>query len=533
MRIIAYILALAIASQRVLADTYDVIVIGSGPGGLVAAEYLSRNSSLSVLVLEAGLPSLAASGGTDIPSYAASQGLTRFDIPGEYVGVAFSGNGQYRIGTDWIASPSPLYLGKVIGGCSSLNGMLYFRPPDSYVSEASWPYDVNSVNQGFAAIETMFGYTYTPSTDSKWYNQQAYNIMSSVFGSGSYTQTNAINTDRNSKSKSYGHPPFNIKNGLRDSPAKTFLGAAKARSNFKILSSATVSYIIQAQGKASGVVYQYQGQTITATLSSRGAVVVAGGAAMTPKILIQSGIGPSSQLQMLSNNANFPGIGGVPSKWAVNENVGSGLFDTASVLMTFSRNDMVAFDYSQSQQAAIQQYMTQGHTGPWASPDPVMIAYENINLSNRQYQFQVTAFSHGFAGGSNDFGLALYVNNPLGRDAARFTSDGSYHLDTQHSLYSDTTDRAAMATYLDKLRGWLSSQGVSQVSPSSGTSSTDFVNSKIGGTNHYGGSCYTSSDTSDSKRCADSSFRVIGTSNIFVADASLMKTGTVNPFGFI
>ncbi|KDO34350.1 hypothetical protein SPRG_01486 [Saprolegnia parasitica CBS 223.65] len=520
-----------------MADTYDVIVVGSGPGGLVAAEYLSRNASLSVLVLEAGLPTLAASGGNNFPSYAQANGLTVFDIPGEYTNIAFGGNAAYRYGTDWVSSPTGLYLGKCVGGSSSLNGMLYFRTPDSYVTEASWPNDVATVNAGFSAIETMFTATNNPSPDGVRYNQQAYNIMRSVLGSGGgYTESSNLNNDRNAKSKSYGHPPFAIKNGLRDSPAKTFLGVAKARSNFKLISSATVSYIIQSKGTATGVVYTTGGQTVTASLSGNGAVIVAGGAAMTPKILMQSGVGPSSQLNLLKSRGNSPGVSGDAANWVVNENVGDSMFDSQQLLMTFSRNDMVTFSYSQSQTAAITQYMTQGRSGPWASPDPILIAYENYNFNNRAYQFQVTAFTHGFNWGSNsptEFGVAVYVNNPISRDSARFSSDGGYRLDTARSLYSNPTDRAAVANYLDKLRGWMSSQGVTQVVPNAGVSSMDFVNANIQGANHYGGSCYASGDGSDAKRCADETLRVVGTKNIFVGDASLMKTGTVNPYGFI
>lgn len=56
------LLALSAASFGANAQLYDAIVVGSGPGGLVAAEYLSRDSSVSVLILEAGPKSLAATG---------------------------------------------------------------------------------------------------------------------------------------------------------------------------------------------------------------------------------------------------------------------------------------------------------------------------------------------------------------------------------------------------------------------------------------------------------------------------------------
>ncbi|KAH9117953.1 hypothetical protein LEN26_012319, partial [Aphanomyces euteiches] len=241
------------------ADTYDVIIIGSGPGGLVAAEYLSRNSSISVLVLEAGGPSLAATGGTDIPSYIRPESWTVFDIPGEYTSTAFGGNSQYRI--DWVASPSPLYLGKVVGGSSSLNGMLYFRTPDSYVSSSGWPYDADTVNANFAEIETMFSQTNIPSPDGQRYLQEAYNIIHDALLGRGFREVD-INQARNSKSQSFGHPPFAIANGLRDSPAKTFYGKAKARSNFKLLTSSPASYIVQSRGVATGVVYSSNGQSV-------------------------------------------------------------------------------------------------------------------------------------------------------------------------------------------------------------------------------------------------------------------------------
>ncbi|KAF0704933.1 hypothetical protein As57867_007177, partial [Aphanomyces stellatus] len=173
-----HFLTLALCCAAALAaDKYDVIVIGSGPGGLVAAEYLTRDSSVSVLVLEAGGPSLQATGGNEVPDYIRPDPWTIFDIPGEYSTLAFpnGGNvGRYRI--DWVASPGPLYLGKVVGGSSSLNGMLYFRTSDGYVQETKWPYDAATVNANFAAIEQSFGSTNQPSTDGQWYLQEAYNI---------------------------------------------------------------------------------------------------------------------------------------------------------------------------------------------------------------------------------------------------------------------------------------------------------------------------------------------------------------------
>ncbi|KAF0715582.1 Aste57867_3305 [Aphanomyces stellatus] len=509
------------ATAAATTPVYDVIVVGSGPGGLVAAEYLSRNSSISVLVLEAGVPSLRNTGGSQIPDYIKPEEWTVFDIPGEYTNTAFPHNAkQTRLRLDWVASPSPLFLGKIVGGSSSLNGMLYFRTSDEYVQETKWPVDARAVTSNFAEIETMFGSTHIPSPDGHWYLQEAYTIIGNALGANGFREVN-INAKCNNKSKSYGHPPFAIKNGLRDSPAKTFLGAATKRANFKLLTSATVSHILQSQGVATGVVYTTgTGQSVTVNLSPRGTVVVAAGAVSTPKVLMQSGIGPRDQLDLLAKNGNFPGVNRDASKWVVNENVGRNMFDTIQKLTTFKHPKMKAFYHDAPPKWALDQYSKVNHTGPWASPSPILIGYEYIQSN----QFQVTGFCHGYEGNADPthLGVQVYLNNPKGRTRCEFRPDGSYHFNLNGGLYSHPDDRSALDTFFGKLRGYMQ-----------GTGST-YVNARgLDGSNHYGGTCVPAIDASDPHRCADGSFKVVGTSNIFVGDASLMREGTVNPYGFV
>ena len=62
-------------------DTWDYIVVGSGPGGLAMADRLSE-SGAKVLLLEKGPPSSGRWGGTMKPSWLANTNLTRFDVPG-------------------------------------------------------------------------------------------------------------------------------------------------------------------------------------------------------------------------------------------------------------------------------------------------------------------------------------------------------------------------------------------------------------------------------------------------------------------
>ncbi|KAF0708751.1 hypothetical protein As57867_006212, partial [Aphanomyces stellatus] len=473
-------------------------------------------------VLEAGGPSLQATGGNEVPDYIRPDPWTIFDIPGEYSTLAFpnGGNvGRYRI--DWVASPGPLYLGKVVGGSSSLNGMLYFRTSDGYVQETKWPYDAATVNANFAAIEQSFGSTNQPSTDGQWYLQEAYNITRNALKGQGFAEVD-INAQRNAKSKSFGHPPFAIQDGLRDSPAKTFYGPAKGRANFKLQTSAMVSHVVQRNGKASSVVYSFNGQSVTASLTARGCVLFASGAVSTPKVLYQSGVGPRTQLQLLAKmGSRFPGVASDASQWVINDNVGNNLFDTIQVLTTYKHPSMKPFNHGSRPDWAIQQYVN-NHAGPMASPDPVFVGYE---YDPNGYQFQLTGFCHTFNWGSNDpteFGIAVYLNNPKGRTRCEFKPDGTYNFNLQNTLYTHGDDVAAINGYGAKVQQYFDASGVA------------FVNRhNPEGANHYGGSCIPSNDAADGARCADGTFKVLGTTNMFVGDASLMRTGTVNPYGFV
>ncbi|GLD92371.1 hypothetical protein PINS_up000904 [Pythium insidiosum] len=512
-------------------QVYDVVVVGSGPGGLVAAEFLSRDPSISVLILEAGLPSLQATGGTDSPDYAASKGWTRFDIPGEFDNTIYNpANEKYRV--DWISGPY-MWLGKLVGGCSSINAALYFRPPDAYVRNMNWPFSPERVASLMDANEEIFGATDAPSADGRYYLQEAYNIVANAFRGLGYSEKKINDAAaRNAKSKTFGHAPYTIKNGLRDSPAKAFWSRMQARPNVKLVTSAMVNYIKQTNGRATGLVYN---NDVQVALSARGAVIMAAGALSTPKVLIQSAIGPRSQLEMLWNRADFPGV---KQSWVLNENVGRNLFDTNVVFASFAHPDMRSFQYKTKPASAIQQYMTQGQTGGWASPGPVLIGYENYAVNGRAYEFQTTVLTNGFGASysqNNAFTTSLYVNNPESRDYSSFSADGRWLGFTQGSLYLATgNDLAAMQNYATRVVDAMRAVGATFLSAANGQSVADWVSANKGLiTHHFGGSCYASSDAGDSKRCADDKLRVLGTSNIFVGDASTMRDGTVNPYGFI
>uniref|UniRef100_K3XBZ7 Glucose-methanol-choline oxidoreductase C-terminal domain-containing protein n=1 Tax=Globisporangium ultimum (strain ATCC 200006 / CBS 805.95 / DAOM BR144) TaxID=431595 RepID=K3XBZ7_GLOUD len=167
-----------------------------------------------------------------------------------------------------------------------------------------------------------------------------------------------------------------------------------------------------------------------------------------------------------------------------------------------------------------------------------------MTVGDREYDLQTTVLPHGFADSyetENAYSMSLFVNNPESRDSISVSSSSSnsspFNVATNGSWYLSTAnDLQVLQQYAYKMIRAAVAAGSSFLDTKSTTAASiaAWVKANAGSvTHHFGGSCYTSSDTSDTKRCADEKFKVIGTSNIYVSDASLMKEGTVNPYGFV
>jgi cellobiose dehydrogenase (acceptor) len=199
---------------------WDVIVIGSGPAGIIgtppflphsislfanageaAEKCAAASANLSVLLLEAGGPSYSIVGDTDRPDWLSGANISRVDCPGLYNSI---------FDNSITSTQSLLYDGAVnafggccVGGSSAINAGLYFAPPD--IDWDSWgiaSWSSANISQSAAALEATIGSGVSiPSTDGKRYLQSTYNAMSNWLSGAGYAEVD-INSKANYNTKS-------------------------------------------------------------------------------------------------------------------------------------------------------------------------------------------------------------------------------------------------------------------------------------------------------------------------------------------
>ena len=284
---------------------YDYIVVGAGSAGCAAAYRLAEQSESTVLLIEAGthdkqLPIKVPIGFSGL----LSEGKNNWN----YMSAAEPGLAGRSI---------PLPRGKVWGGCSSINGMVYIRGQredyDTWAEQGNtgWAYD--DVLPFFKRSENYWG------------------GASDYHGSGGPLDVNPVNkklpvgdaficaaiesgipnnNDFNGPSQQgVGYFDANITQGIRHSSARAFLSPRIKPKNLSVLSQFEVNRIIFNHKRATGIEGSRGG--ILSVLSANKEVIIAAGAFNTPKLLELSGIGQAERLQSLGIKplVDLPAVG--------------------------------------------------------------------------------------------------------------------------------------------------------------------------------------------------------------------------------
>jgi len=290
-----------------LAESYDFVIVGGGSAGCALANRLSADPSNRVLVLEAGRRDWKADVVIHMPA-ALSMGI---------------GNRFY----DWMyeSEPEPqmggrrVYhaRGKVLGGSSSINGMIFQRGnPMDYDRWAATPgceaWDWAHCLPYFKRMETCIagaddwrGGDGPLKLERGPATSPLFRAFLEAVEEAGHPRTVDVNGYRQEGFNAFDR---NVYRGRRQSAARAYLHPVLHRKNLNLITKAHATRLVMDGTRVTGVEYQRRGQRHVAAAAE---VVLCGGAINTPQLLQLSGIGPAAVLHDagVSPVVDLPGVG--------------------------------------------------------------------------------------------------------------------------------------------------------------------------------------------------------------------------------
>ncbi len=514
------------------AGQFDYIIVGAGTAGCVLANRLTRHSKAEVLLIEAG--------GKD--------DYVWIHIPVGYLHCIDNPR------TDWLFRTEPdeglggrslLYpRGKVLGGSSSINGMIYMRGQArdyeqwaDLCDDDGWRW--KSVLPLFMRSEDHHGGASDfHGAGGEWRVEKqrlSWQILDAFREAAAQSGIPKVEDFNRGDNEGCSYFEVNQRRGIRWNTAKAFLKPASQRPNLTIMTGCHVEKLLIEKGEGGlvckGVVFSGGGTTYRA--DARRETLLAAGSIGSPQILQLSGIGPAAVLQEAGVQplADLPGVGG-------------NLQDHLQLRMVFKVRGAKTLNVLASNwlgKARIGLEYALFRSGPMSMAPSQLGAFARSHASeatpNLQYHVQPLSLEkfgdplHAFPA----FTASVCNLRPTSRGHVRIASADSYAPPKILPMYLSTEeDRRVAAAALNLTRRIVSAPALAQYAPEEYKPGLHFRSDEelaqaagaIGTTIfHPVGTCRMGRE-GDAGAVVDSQLRVRGVAGLRVVDASVMPTIT-------
>lgn len=286
---------------------YDYIIVGAGSAGCVLANRLTEDGRHRVLLLETG--------GSDKSIFI--QMPTALSIPMNTKKYAW----QFETESEPYLDNRRMHCprGKVLGGSSSINGMVYVRGHardfDEWQEQGAEGWDYRHCLPYFKKAETWaFGADDYRGDQGPLGVNNGNNMQNPLYKAfvdagvdAGYFATDDYNGERQ---EGFGAMHMTVKNGRRWSTANAYLRPAMARDNLTVVTHALVHKVLLDGARATGVRYEKDGKQVDVKASEE--VILSAGSIGSPHLLQLSGIGNRDVLEQaeIPVNHELPGVGG-------------------------------------------------------------------------------------------------------------------------------------------------------------------------------------------------------------------------------
>ncbi len=284
---------------------FDYVIVGAGSAGCVLANRLSEDGRATVLVLERG--------GSDASVFIRMPSALSIPMNMKRYNWGYESEPEPHLNGRRINCPR----GKVLGGSSSINGLVYIRGNamdfDTWEAQgaAGWGYrhvlpyfrraetrdaGADEYRGGDGPLHTRYGALQNP----------LYAAFVEAAVQAGYPRTEDVN---GYQQEGFGRMDMTVHRGRRCSAAAAYLRPAMSRRNVSVRTGVAVTRVSFEGRRASGVSYLEGG--VERCVRARGEVVLAGGSINSPQLLKLSGVGPGNELQRLGIGVvhDLPGVG--------------------------------------------------------------------------------------------------------------------------------------------------------------------------------------------------------------------------------